>query len=105
MASWLYQALYDCRNKFLHGNPVEPDDLRLPGSTRMVIEFAAPLYRLALTAFLPLTFDRDMPASDTEECGTYISDRIEFCAPQRCVEKGILTAIGAGKRADGGRTP
>ena len=106
LASWLYQALYDCRNNFLHGNPVEPDDLRLPGSTRRVIEFAAPLYRLALTAFLPLTFDRDMPAaSDTEACGTYIADCMEFCAPQRCVEEGILTAIGAGKRADGDRTP
>ena len=106
LASWLYQALYDCRNNFLHGNPVEPDNLQLPGSTRKLIQFAAPLYRLALTAFLPLTFDRDMPAaSDTEACGTYIGDCIEFCAPQRCVEKAILTARGAGKRADGDRTP
>lgn len=112
LASWLYRALYDCRNNFLHGNPVEPDGLRLPDSTRTVIEVAAPLYRLALTAFLPLTFDRDMPAdSDTEALETYLDyldyldDRSEFHAPQRCVEEAILTARGAGKRADGDRTP
>ena len=52
-----------------------------------------------------------MPAdSDTGALETYIDyldyldyldDRSEFHAPQRCVEEGILTAIGA----DGDRTP
>ena len=83
LASWLYRALYDCRNNFLHGNPVEPDGLRLPDSTRTVIEVAAPLYRLALTAFLPLTFDRDMPAdSDTEALETYL-DYLDYLDPPR----------------------
>jgi hypothetical protein len=32
LASWLYQKLHDCRNDFLHGNPVERRRLTLPGS-------------------------------------------------------------------------
>lgn len=96
LASWLYQALYDCRNNFLHGNPVERDDLRLPVSGRTVFEYAAPLYRLALTAFLPLTYGRAMPpAFDAEAYGAYIADHIEFIDPQRSVEEAILTATQA----------
>jgi len=30
LASWLYQTLYDCRNNFLHGNPVDQTALILP---------------------------------------------------------------------------
>ncbi len=93
LASWLYQALHDCRNNFLHGNPVERDDLRLPVSGRTVFEYAAPLYRLALTSFLPLTYGRAMPSvSDTEAFGVYIAGHMEFVGPQRSVEEAILTA-------------
>jgi hypothetical protein len=27
LASWLYKVLYECRNDFLHGNPVERSNL------------------------------------------------------------------------------
>ncbi len=93
LASWLYQALYDCRNNFLHGNPVERADLVLPVSGRTVFEYAAPLYRLALTGFLPLTHDTPMPSSsDAKAFGAYIADHMEFMDSQRCTEKAILTA-------------
>ena len=94
LASWVYQGLYDCRNGFLHGNPVQRDDLRLPGSKRTAFECAAPLYRLALTAFLPLTFDRAMPADSDPAAawGDYTSNRIEFFGPQGIAEKAVLTA-------------
>lgn len=104
LASWLYQALYDCRNNFLHGNPVKRDDLILTVSGRTIFEYAAPLYRLALTAFLPLTFGRAMPtASDALAFGAYISDHMEFIGPQRKIEEAVLTAMqapGAGTRAE-----
>lgn len=54
LASWLYQVLYECRNDFLHGNPVERSNLILATPQRTIFEYAAPLYRIALTAFLPL---------------------------------------------------
>lgn len=83
LASWLYQRLYECRNDFLHGNPVARANLILPIPQRTVFEFAAPLYRLALTAFLPLTYDKLMPsASDTEAFGACIAEHMEFMDPQ-----------------------
>lgn len=93
LASWLYQALYDCRNNFLHGNPVERADLVLPVSGRTVFEYAAPLYRLALTTFLPLTHDTPMPSSsDSQAFGAHIAEHMEFMDPQRRTEEAILTA-------------
>ena len=94
LASWVYQGLYDCRNDFLHGNPVEPDDLQLPGSERTAFQCAAPLYRLALTAFLPFTFDGTKPAeSDSDAAwGAYADERMVFPDPQEIAEKAILTA-------------
>ena len=96
LALWLCQALYECRNKFLHGNPVKPADLLVPASGRAIFHYAAPLYRLALTAFLPLIYDKPIPStSDPQACGAYISDRIDFMDPQRHAEKAILTAAQA----------
>jgi hypothetical protein len=93
LASRLYQALYDSRNSFLHGNPVERADLILPVSGRSIFEYAAPLYRLALTSFLPLTYDKPMPSSsEAQALGEYIADRMDFMHPQRQIEEAILTA-------------
>ena len=96
LASWLYQTLYECRSKFLHGNPAKRTDLILPISGRSIFQYAAPLYRLALTAFLPLTYDKPIPpASHHQAFGAYISDRIDFMDPQRRTEEAILTATEA----------
>jgi hypothetical protein len=93
LASWLYQTLFECRNKFLHGNPVDPGDLILPIPGRTVFEYAAPLYRIAITAFLPLTYGKPMPSSsDAKAFGAYIADHLEFMDPQCCTEEAILTA-------------
>jgi hypothetical protein len=59
----------------------------------MIFDFAAPLYRLALTAFLPLTYDRPMPpASEPKTLSAYIAERMEFMDPQEHAEEAILTA-------------
>lgn len=93
LASWLVQMLYDCRNNFLHGNPVERSMLVVPMSQRTIFEYAAPLYRIALTAFLPLEFEEPMPAStDSRGLGAYISGRMAFMDPQKNAEKALLTA-------------
>lgn len=93
LASWLYQFLHDCRNDFLHGNPVEHSNLILPTSQRTILEYAAPLYRIALTAFLPLTYGVPMPSSkDAQAFGAYIADRMAFMGPQESAEEALLTA-------------
>lgn len=93
LASWLYHYLYKCRNDFLHGNPVESRNLVLPTSQRTIFEYAAPLYRIALTAFLPLTYGVPMPSSkDAQAFGAYIADRMAFMGPQESAEEALLTA-------------
>ena len=93
LGSWLYQALSDRRNDFIHGNPVSQADLRLPASGRNLFEYAAPLYRLALTSFLPLDFTRrPPPVRDAEAFGAYVAERMEFFDPQSSFEEALLTA-------------
>ena len=93
LASWLYQVLYECRNDFLHGNPVERSNLFLATPQRTIFEYAAPLYRIALTAFLPLAHHVPMPSADDPTAfGAYIADRMDFMGPQKNAEEALLTA-------------
>lgn len=93
LASWLYQKLHDCRNNFLHGNPVERSNLVLETPQRSIFDYAAPLYRIALTSFLPITFPKVMPsADDANAVGAYIADRMSFRGPQKDAEEALLTA-------------
>ncbi|MFO1073810.1 MAG: hypothetical protein U1E17_14275 [Geminicoccaceae bacterium] len=93
LASWLYQKLYECRNDFLHGNPVESSNLILSKPQRTIFEYAAPLYRIALTAFLPLIYSAPMPSIfDADTSGAYIVDLIAFRRPQKVAEQALLTA-------------
>lgn len=94
LASSLYQVLHESRNDFLHGNPVERDNLVLPTPQRSIFEYAAPLYRIALTAFLPLTYGAPMPsADDAEAFGAYIADHMTYMDPQKDAEEALLTAM------------
>ena len=92
LASWLYQALYDLRNDFLHGNPVDREGLLLESSNHSIFEYAAPLYRLALTAFLPLREPAVPSGSDDEMLRKWIAEGMDFNDPQCIAEKAILTA-------------
>lgn len=93
LASWLHQELYDCRNDFLHGNPVDRSNLLLPTPQRSIFDYAAPLYRIALTAFLPLAFPQGIPsARDAAAFGAYVAAHMDFIEPQKDAEKALLTA-------------
>jgi hypothetical protein len=63
---WIYGELYQARNDFAHGNPVDANRLRLE-SGRYLHYYAAPLYRMALTGFLNLRWER--PPSDEYDSG------------------------------------
>lgn len=93
LASWLYQRLYDCRNDFLHGNPVERSNLMLPASRKNISEYAASLYRIALTAVLPLAYNRSIPSiEDLEAPGADNAGKRSFTEPQELAEKALMTA-------------
>lgn len=93
LGGWLYFRLNDARNAFLHGNPIGPDVFETPKGKHLW-RFAAPLYRLALTSFLDLKFERALPAvDDVEELASFISDRAAFEEVQGLCERALLTAI------------
>lgn len=77
-ASWLYEKLYRCRCDFLHGNPVEQNDLRIDPCGRMVTEFAAPLYRAALAAFLDVGPTTLSVNDDVPEQANLPNETIDF---------------------------
>jgi hypothetical protein len=92
LATWICKKVYDLRNDFLHGNDVEGPALLLNG--KVVIDYAACLYRLALTGFLDLHFNVPAPSTDDAEAmGAFISQRMSFNRFQSAYEDALLTAI------------
>ena len=94
LAAWLCDRLYECRNDFLHGNPVDRKSIRLPNTNRSIFEYAAPLYRIALAETLKLRLTKPEPSlSDPKAFGEFIADRHSFFSPQRVIEDALLTAV------------
>ncbi|MBN9529794.1 MAG: hypothetical protein J0H82_26540 [Alphaproteobacteria bacterium] len=94
LSSWLYQLLNNHRNDFLHGEPIEPDGLILPEPRRPILDYAAPLYRIALTGFLPLQRPGPVPPlDDAEAFGAAVARHRVEEAHQRIVEEALLTAV------------
>lgn len=92
LATWICKTVYDLRNDFLHGNDVDPDALKLNG--KPVTDFAACLFRLALTGFLDLHYNVPRPPSeDAKAVGAFIGQRMTFNKFQRAYEDALLTAI------------
>jgi hypothetical protein len=92
LATWICKKVYDLRNDFLHGNDVEPGALTLNG--KVIIDFAACLFRLMLTGLLDLHFNTPMPpSSNTDAVGRYIAQRMKFNRFQDKYEEALLTAI------------
>ena len=104
LAGELYERLNHVRNQFLHGNPVTPDTLTLTRSGRSLLNFAAPLYRLALTANLSLSRKFVLPnIDDAQAFATYFSEHSSFYEPQMRVEDALLMA--RGDHSTGGEFP
>ena len=84
--------IYNLRNDFLRGNDVDGPALLLSG--KVIIDFAACLYRMALTGFLDLHFNVPMPPSeDAEAMGAFLNQRMTFNAFQGVYEDALLTSI------------
>jgi hypothetical protein len=92
LATWICRKVYDARNDFLHGNDVDAAVLNL--KKRPVTDFAACLFRLALTGFLDLYFNSPVPRSeDTEAMGKLSIQQMAFNKFQRAYEDALLTAV------------
>lgn len=94
IAGEIYASLNRVRNDYMHGNPVTSESLILARCDQHVLRFAAPLFRMALTAYLSLYPTNESPDaySDSEGFGKYVSDRMDFMAPQRLAEAALLVA-------------
>jgi hypothetical protein len=87
-----YERLYRARNDFIHGNALTDETLRLEKSGQQVQWFAAPLFRLALTAFLDL-YAREIASESTDEdWGRQIARRMEVRRHQQLSEEAILAS-------------
>lgn len=93
-AGEIYRALHRVRNDFLHGEPVTQQTLLLPRNGRHILHFAAPLFRLALTAYLDLRFENSSAnlGGVTPDLSSQVIARMNFSKHQRSVEEAILTA-------------
>jgi hypothetical protein len=89
LATWLCRKVYNLRNDFLHGNDVEASALTF--NERPVSDFAACLFRLAVTGFLDLHFNVPL-AGDAEALGAVTSQRTRFNGFQRAYEDALLAA-------------
>jgi hypothetical protein len=91
---WIYGELYKARNDFIHGNKITAERLTVRPSQRSLYVYTAPLYRLALTGFLNLRFDRPLPSQDDATAfAAYINDRMDFRSPQANIEAATSTIL------------
>jgi hypothetical protein len=86
---WLYGEIYHARNDFLHGNPLGSDRLIVPGSGRMLPDFAALVYRLALASKLNIAWTEPKPP-DSEGKSQWHDDKEAFMRPQEAIERALL---------------
>ncbi len=93
LATSIYKKIYDLRNDYLHGNDADGSSLVL-NNNKGIIDFAACLYRFALTGFLGLKFNEPRPlVDDVDATGNFMSRRRDFHEPQESLEAAVLTAI------------
>lgn len=96
LACHVYDRVYSLRNDFLHGNDVDESHLVVGKDERLMIDYAAVLYRLALTGVLQLTFTEVKPSWDEpEKLAQYISAHMDFKAPQEEHEDALKTFLRA----------
>lgn len=89
---WLYGEIYHARNDFLHGNPITNERLILKESGRNLHDYPALLYRMALSAYLPLIFSYEA-GNDTKAIGAAIAQHVEYRQFPDIIEAALISAI------------
>jgi len=88
----MYGELYQARNDFLHGNRVSVRTLSPKGSQDGLFWLAPLLYRLALTGFLKLSVDRNLPywLSDSYKNNSLLRKKRKAYDRQSMIERALL---------------
>jgi hypothetical protein len=89
---WIYGELYQARNDFLHGNRVSVKTLSPTGAKDGLFWLAPSVYRLALTGFLKLSVDRNLPywLSDSHKNDPLSRRKQEAYDRQSMIERALL---------------
>jgi hypothetical protein len=91
LAVWICRRLYELRNDYLHGNEVDAGKLELNG--KVVIDFAACIFRMVLTGFLDLRFCAPKTdESDKEAVRKYLGLQLRFNTRQELFERALMRA-------------
>jgi hypothetical protein len=85
LGCWIYGEIHKARNAFLHGNPVNRKSLMVKRSKRNLFLYAAPLYRMSLTGFLPIPDVKSIPGTD------WLRERYDIIANQSDIEEALST--------------
>jgi hypothetical protein len=94
---WIYGELFRARNDFLHGKPIALDRLVVQSSGQNLYNFAAPLYRAALTAFLGLKKYGPHPQSN-DAIAKAISSGVDFNHDQMLIERALMRVFKPAQR-------
>lgn len=95
---WIYGEMKRIAEDVAAGNPVAASRLAVAGTAFDLAHFAPPLYRLALTAFVPIVVDADRPV-DTDSIIALFVRSIVSGATQINYERAIRKAEGAAEDA------
>lgn len=90
---WLYGELNRARNDFLHGNTITDSRLIVAPGKRALHVYAAPLFRMALTAYLDLKMDRPPAREGETDYEAFLAYDHAFGGYQRDIEAAIATIL------------
>lgn len=90
---WMYGAMNHARNDFIHGNDISPSRLIVSPGKRPLTHYTAPLYRMALTAFLDLKPPPVVPREGESQHDAHWRHMHDFGWFQRNIEAAIATVM------------
>jgi hypothetical protein len=97
LAGKTYEMLYKARNHFLHGNPVSKETILIGKSGGMLPQIVAPLYRVALHAFLK-NGSEDKREVTIGDIPSLVHENLDRNEKQQAFEKALL-AVWFGKES------
>jgi hypothetical protein len=94
LPSWLFGEINHLRNDTLHGNPLPEGRTIVAPGKRPINIYAAPLYRMALAAYIELKFVKSKPrAEGSTDYEDFLDDQHEFGHFQRDIEAALSTVM------------
>jgi hypothetical protein len=90
---WLFGEINHLRNDTLHGNPIQPGRLIVAPGRRAISMYAAPLYRMMLTAYLDLKLAPRKPVTGLTSYENYRQSQFESAEYQQHIEAGLSTIM------------